>query len=231
MSPTYFGWKMNLGLRSYQAAHEWQKRMVRYRMNGMIRDTIFYTTHPHVITIGRDFQESCPLNIGETEVHQISRGGGITYHGPGQLVIYPIFDLRRRGRDLHTFIHNIEEGIIRAFDSYGLKCGRKEDHMGVWVKNRKIASIGVAVQRWISFHGAALNLTTDLNKFHMINPCGLTPETMTSAEKEINKKISLDDFASKLSDHYSQLFDTKFDDISMNELAEIIDLEESSQTL
>ncbi|MFH1699848.1 MAG: lipoyl(octanoyl) transferase LipB [Candidatus Zixiibacteriota bacterium] len=222
---------MNLGQRPYRAAHEWQKRMVRYRLNGMIRDTIFYTTHPDVITVGRDFKNSNPLNIGEVEVHQISRGGGITYHGPGQLVIYPIFDLRRRGRDLREFIHNIEEGIIRTFGDFGLKCGRNEDHMGVWVKDHKIASIGIAVQQWISFHGAAVNLTTNLKKFYMIDPCGLTPETMTNAEKEINQKITLDDFASNLSEHYSRIFDTKFDDIDMDELAEIIDLEDSSQSL
>lgn len=231
MAPTYFGWDMNLGTRSYKAALEWQNRMVRYRLNGMIRDTIFYTTHPHVITIGREYKDSCPLNIGDVEVHQISRGGGITYHGPGQLVVYPIFDLRRRGRDLRLFIDNIEEGIIRTLADYGLRCGRKNDHMGVWVKDHKIASIGVAVKSWISFHGAAINLTTDLSKFKMINPCGLTPETMTNAEKEIGIKISMDDFVAKLNEHYSQIFNTKFDEIEMEELAEIIDLEESSQTL
>lgn len=229
--PKFYGWQIFLGGRQYTAALEWQKRMVRYRENGIIRDTLFYMEHPDVITIGRDCADEEVAKLKNIEWHYITRGGGFTYHGPGQLVIYPIFDLRRRGKDLHKFIENIEEGIIRAFAGYGLKCRRRKDYTGVWVKNRKIASIGIAVKRWISFHGAAVNLTTDLKKFKVIDPCGLPPETMTSAKRELNRDIALEEFAGKLTAEFTDVFDTRFDDVDMEELAEMVQSEESSQSL
>jgi lipoate-protein ligase B len=229
--PKFYGWQIFLGGRRYKAALEWQKRMARYRENGIIRDTLFYMEHPDVVTIGRDYPDEDMSNLKGIEWHYITRGGGYTYHGPGQLVVYPIFDLRRRGKDLHKFIDDLEEGIIRTFAEYDLGCRRRKGHTGVWIKNRKIASIGVAVKRWISFHGAAINLTTDLKKFKVINPCGLPPETMTNAHAELKKKIPLKAFAGKLSEAYSEVFDTRFDDVDLDELAEMVQSEESSQSL
>ena len=231
MARRFYGWHIHLGSRPYEAALEWQVRMVRYRRTGIIRDTLFYMEHPDVVTIGRDEPEGEAARLTDVEVFRISRGGGFTFHGPGQLVIYPVFDLDRRGRDLHQFIRDIEEGIIRTFGAYGLSCRRHEKHTGVWVENRKIASIGIAVEHWISFHGAAVNLTTDLSKFKMINPCGLTPDVMTSAQKELGRDISQLDFAGKLSEAYADIFDTAFNEISLDELAEMVQAEESSQSL
>ena len=231
MPRRFNGWKIFLGRRSFGPTHEWQKRMVRYRRHGGIRDTLFHVEHPDVFTLGRDCPDVDTSRIKGIELVRINRGGNITYHGPGQLVVYPIFDLRRRGGDLHEFIQNLEVGIIRAFDTYGLKCRCNEGHTGVWVENRKIASIGIAVTQWISYHGAAVNLTTDLSKFAMINPCGLPPEVMTSAEKELGKKISLEEFAEALSNVYEEVYDTRFYDVDLDELTEIIRLEEASQTL
>lgn len=231
MKPRFHGWHIYLGNRPYRAALEWQKRMVRYRRNGTIRDTIFYLEHPDVITVGRDAEGEDLSKITGIELFKIARGGGVTYHGPGQLVVYPIFDLGRRGKNLHKFIRDIEEGIIRTFDTYGLSCQRHPEHTGVWVEDRKIASIGVAVARWISFHGAAINLTTDLEKFKLINPCGLAPETMTNAFSELNRKIDPIEFSAKLNEVYSEIFETKFYDVDLEELIEMVEAEESSQSL
>jgi lipoate-protein ligase B len=231
MTKAYYGWSTFLGRRSYAAALEWQDRMVRYRRNGSIRDTLFHFEHPDVITIGRDCKDVDLSRASGADVHRITRGGGMTYHGPGQLVVYPIFDLARRGRDLRRFITNLEEGIIRALAGYSLVCRRRNRYTGVWVGDRKIASIGVAVTQWISYHGAAINLTTDLARFNIINPCGLPPETMTSLQKETGKEIPLTEFAPKLSEAYAEIFDTDFQDLDLEELAEIARLEESSQSL
>jgi len=229
--PKFYGWQIYLGSRPYKAALEWQKRMVRYRKGGTIRDTLFYIEHPDVITAGRDVSDDQLTGLKGVELFRITRGGGVTYHGPGQLVVYPVFDLRRRGKDLHKFIRDLEEGIIRVFDGYGLKCRRHPEHTGVWVEDRKIASIGVAVSQWISFHGAAINLTTDLKRFYAIDPCGLKPETMTTAEKEMGRKIGLTEFADKLTEAYADIFETRFYDVDLDELAEMVQAEESSQSL
>lgn len=231
MTAAYYGWSIFLGSRPYTAALEWQTRMVRYRQNGSIRDTLFYFEHPDVITLGRDSRKADLSRTTGVEVHRITRGGGVTYHGPGQLVLYPVFDLARRGRDLRKFIRDLEEGIIRTLAGYGLAGKRRPKYTGVWIGDRKIASIGVAVSQWISYHGAAINLTTDLTKFHMIDPCGLPPETMTSLQKETGKVATPPQFALKLSEAYAGIFDTIFQDIDLEELAEIARLEESTQSL
>ncbi|NMC42353.1 MAG: lipoyl(octanoyl) transferase LipB [candidate division Zixibacteria bacterium] len=231
MARTYYGWHIFLGRREYAAALEWQNRMVRYRQHGSLRDTLFYIEHPAVVTVGRDCHNVDLSRASGIETHRITRGGGSTYHGPGQLVVYPIFDLTRRGRDLRRFVHDLEEGIIRALAEYGLSCGRREKYTGVWTGDRKIASIGVAVTQWVSFHGAAINLTTDLNGFRVINPCGLSPETMTSLERETGRAVALTDFAPHLTAAYADIFDTDFQEIDLEELAEIARLEESTESL
>ena len=231
MPPRYYGWKIFLGSRPYKAALEWQKRMVRYRYSGSIRDTLFSFEHPDVFTLGRDCGEVNPKDLAGLEYHRVTRGGGITYHGPGQLVMYPIFDLGRRGKDLRGFIRNLEEGIINACAGYGLACSRDPEHTGVWIEGRKLASIGVAVTHWISYHGAAINLTTDLKKFQKINPCGLNPELMTSLKQETGQDVPLPEFAERLAEAYGAIFDTSFQDISLDELGELVQLEESTQSL
>jgi lipoate-protein ligase B len=130
MTAAFYGWNIFLGRRPYAAALEWQKRMVRYRQNGSIRDTLFYLEHPDVITLGRDSRKADLSRAAGAEVHRITRGGGVTYHGPGQLVLYPVFDLARRGRDLRRFIHDLEEGIIQALAAYGLACQRRPRYTG-----------------------------------------------------------------------------------------------------
>jgi len=231
MKRRFYGWHIYLGSRPYRAALSWQERMVRYRSSGTIRDTIFYMEHPDVVTVGRDVPDDDLSKLKDIETFRITRGGGITYHGPGQLIVYPVFDLRRRGKDLHKFIRDIEEGIIMVLGTYGLKGDRHPKHTGVWVGKKKIASIGIAVKQWISFHGAAINLTTDLDKFKAINPCGLPPEIMTSTLSELEAEIAAIEFSARLTEAYTEVFDTQFDDLDMDELAEMIQSEESSQSL
>lgn len=231
MAKAFYGWSVFLGRRPYAAALDWQNRMVRYRRNGSLRDTLFHIEHPAVVTVGRDCQGVDLTRAAAVEVHHVTRGGASTYHGPGQLVVYPVFDLARRGKDLRRFIDDLEEGIIRALAGYGLPCGRREKHTGVWTGDRKIASIGVAVTQWVSFHGVAINLTTDLNGFSVIDPCGLPAETMTSLEKETGIAVALTDFAPRLTAAYADVFDTDFQDIDLDELAEIARLEESTESL
>ncbi len=231
MNHKYYGWTYFMGSRPYKAAHSFQEQMVKYRLHGSVRDTLFYLTHPDVFTLGKDTKDKDIPKMEGVECHRINRGGGVTYHGPGQLVVYPVFDLKRRGGDLHKFIHDIEEGIMQALDTFGIKCRRYDEHTGVWVKRKKIASIGIAVKRWVSYHGAAINLTTDLDKFKNINPCGLDPKIMTSAQLELGREIPLENFMERLTEVYAMIFDTAFYEVDIEELAEIIGMEESSTSL
>jgi lipoate-protein ligase B len=231
MKRRFYGWKLHLGIRPYKATLEWQKRMVRYRGNGTIRDTLMFLQHPHTITVGRDIKKDSLKGLDGVEVHYISRGGDVTYHGPGQLVVYPIIDLKRQGKDLHKFIRSVEQGIIAAFASYGLGCDRNPEHTGVWIGERKIASIGIAVRNWISYHGAAINLTTDLERFQAIRPCGLSPEVMTSALRELGVEITPVEFADTLALTFGEIFDTDFQEVDLEQLAEEAYLEESSRSL
>src|SRR5690606_8611091 len=144
--------------------------------------------HPHVITLGRAQQAlGNVLAPGEVEVIAVERGGDVTYHGPGQLVAYPIIKLGEGERDLHRFLRNLEDGMIRTLARHGIAAGRQPGKTGVWIDDRKIASIGIACRRWVTFHGLALNVTTDLGYFHRINPCGFQAEIMTSMARETGR--------------------------------------------
>jgi lipoate-protein ligase B len=216
------GWVMGLGRVDYELALTWQRGLVKLRREGMARDTILLLEHPPVITVGRDGHEE---NFKECKVDPffVERGGDVTYHGPGQLVGYFIFNLTRRGRDLHKFMADLQNGIVRTLDNYGVKASLGDEHTGVWVGKKKIASIGVAVKNWITFHGVAINLNTDLSEFTKINPCGLDAEIMTSLAKETGKKIKDEEFRQELVKNYSEVFDTRFDPITLDFIAEDVE--------
>ncbi|UCE23322.1 MAG: lipoyl(octanoyl) transferase LipB [Candidatus Zixiibacteriota bacterium] len=188
----------------------------------MARDTILMVEHPPVVTIGKDGHKENYESLDQ-EPFFIERGGDVTYHGPGQLVIYFIFNLARRGRDIHDFMAKIQDGIIHALAAIDIGAARGEEHTGVWVDGRKIASIGIAVKNWISFHGAAVNLNTDLAEFEQISPCGLDAEVMTSAAKLLDKEVDMEQFAGTLLDAYSKIFRTDFYDVKLEEIAEDIE--------
>jgi len=162
---------------------------------GEQRDALMLVEHPHVITVGR--RQGALANLlrpGDVEVVEVERGGDVTYHGPGQVVAYPILLLREGERDLHRFLRNLEEGMIRALARFEIEAGREPGKTGVWVAGgaRKIASIGIACRKWVTFHGLALNVSTDLAYFARIQPCGFDARVMTSMSAELGREVAME---------------------------------------
>jgi lipoyl(octanoyl) transferase len=195
---------------AYEAGLRLQERQVAEILEGTGRDTIFLLEHEPVYTIGRLRDQSSlrdPTSL-PYPVHETNRGGQATYHGPGQLVGYPIIDLNPRGRDLHEHLRKLEEVLIRSCKSFGVNAGRREGLTGVWVENRKLASIGVGVRKWISMHGFAINITNEsLPPFFAITPCGLDGVSMTSLESEAGLSISMQDAAAAVEKELRPIFD------------------------
>jgi lipoate-protein ligase B len=214
-----YGSVLWLGRVDYERAHIWQRKLVMMRKQGLSRDTIMMLEHPPVFTVGKSGKEENYLKLKDKAVF-VERGGDVTYHGPGQLVVYYIFDLSRREKNLHKFMENIQQGIIDTLFEYGITSKRGDEHTGIWVEDRKIASIGIAVKNWITFHGSAINLNTKLEDFEKINPCGLSSTVITSLKKELNREISMNEFCTKLINAYDNVFEMKFETIYKEEIAE-----------
>lgn len=187
----------HFGVADYQTVWQLQKERVESRLRGDTQDTLLMGEHLPVLTTGR---RTHPQNLLNTDIAliEVERGGDVTYHGPGQLIAYPIFLLPEGRRDLHQYLRNLEASIILTLADFGI-CGvRHPGWTGVWVRspedNRllKIASIGVAVKRWVTYHGLALNVSTDLDAFRSINPCGLESQVMTSMENVLKETITMD---------------------------------------
>ncbi len=173
-----------LGSFDYSAALELQYALVAARLRDEIADTLLLLEHPHVFTLGRGAHERFLLNPPpEVEIHRVSRGGQVTYHGPGQLVGYPILKLEGSDRDVIRYLRKLEEVIIDALTVCGVESQRRNGLTGVWIGNEKIASIGVGIRRWTTMHGFAINITTDLSYFDRIVPCGVEGCRMTSIAK------------------------------------------------
>lgn len=182
------------GLISYEAGLQLQEAHVQAILDGTGGDTIFLLEHQPVYTIGRLRDQSSLRDAASLPhpVHETNRGGQATYHGPGQLVGYPILDLTPRGRDLHEHLRKLEEALIRACARCGVTAGRRDGMTGVWVGNRKLASIGVGVRKWISMHGFAINITDEsLAPFFAITPCGLDGVRMSSLESETGRPVTV----------------------------------------
>ena len=170
----------DLGRMPYGAAFDLQRKLVDQRKRGEIPDQLLFVEHPHVVTMGRNAHESNVLASPEIleragiELHETDRGGDVTYHGPGQIVGYPIVDLREWKRDVRSYVQAIEQVIVDTLASFGIASHSDPKEIGVWTEKGKIAAIGVHISRWVTSHGFALNLDTDLNYFRYIVPCGLT---------------------------------------------------------
>ena len=194
---------------AYRPALELQEKSVAARAAGEMEDTIFLLEHEPVYTIGRKRDRS---SLGDAPlpypVEEINRGGQATFHGPGQLVGYFIFDLQKLTPDLHVFLRWIEEGLITLLDGYGLAAQRRESLTGVWIEDRKIASIGVGVRKWITMHGFGLNVGSDLSGFAAITPCGIQGVTMTSISREVGREISVDDVAKQATQVFRACYDS-----------------------
>ena len=199
------GYLVDLGTMEYGEALEIQRDLAVKRARGEVPDTLVLVEHPHVITLGRKTTQP-NLRPQSIPVFQIERGGDATYHGPGQVVGYPVVLLS--DHDVRRHVKSLEETVIRTVGSYGIDGERVDGHPGVWVKGKKLASIGVAVTDWVTYHGFALNVNTDLSYFELIRPCGLDPSTMTSMEKIIGREVSLGEVKGRIARDWSAVTGT-----------------------
>ncbi|HMH83202.1 MAG TPA: lipoyl(octanoyl) transferase LipB [Gemmatimonadales bacterium] len=174
------------GVVPYAAALAWQRSLAQARLAGhLMHDVLLLLEHPPVVTLGRTARGAHVLRPDGVDVFEIERGGDVTFHGPGQLVGYPILDLTGHKPDLHWYLRTLERALIAALAELGIPAGRNPGATGVWTDNRKIASIGVHVKQWVTWHGFALNVTTDLSQFGRIVPCGIPGVEMTSVAREL----------------------------------------------
>jgi lipoate-protein ligase B len=192
----------DLGCRPYGEVLDLQRRLCRARQDGLVaEDLLLYVEHDPVVTLGRGTQDSSlpippdTIRARGVEVFEVERGGDVTFHGPGQLVGYPILDLAHHRKDLHWYLRAVEEALIQALGALGVPAERREGLTGVWTAGRKIASIGIHVKQWVTFHGFALNVSTDLDYFDLIVPCGIQGVTMTSVARELGPRAPRDPLA------------------------------------
>ena len=185
-------WIADFGRRPYAGMLEIQRAVARARISGEIpQDVLILVEHPPVVTLGRSSKDAHLLSNPEqlrargVEIFEVERGGDVTFHGPGQLVGYPIVDLKRHKQDLHWYLRRIEDVLIQALGAFDIPAGRVEKYTGVWTGGRKIASIGVHARDWVTWHGFALNVSTELSYFDLIVPCGIPDVRMTSVEREL----------------------------------------------
>ncbi len=203
---------VDLGLTAYQPTWELQQKIFDLRANKKIIDVLLLTEHHHVYTLGKSGDKThllagqMELQASGADVYHIDRGGDVTYHGPGQLVGYPILDLSHYYLDLHRYLRDIEEILIRTLKDFGIKGHREENYTGVWAGSDKIAAIGVKVSRWITMHGFSLNVNTKLSYFDRIIPCGIFHKGITSMERILGNEVSIQDVIKSVSSHFGDVF-------------------------
>lgn len=210
----------------YGEAWTLQRELFDARLAGTIDDVLLLLEHPHTYTIGKSGGED-HLLVNEQElaqrgitVYRIDRGGDITYHGPGQLVGYPIFDLNQHYRDAHRYLRDLEEVLIRTLADYGVEASRIPGLTGVWVRDEKIAAIGVKVSRWITMHGFAFNINTDLQLFSSIIPCGIVHKGVTSLARLLSRPLDLREVAGRVMMHTGTVFQLGTEEMTLRQLVE-----------
>ncbi|MCX7799743.1 MAG: lipoyl(octanoyl) transferase LipB [Fimbriimonadales bacterium] len=214
----------DLGTTPYQACFELQRRLAALVASGERPPTLLLVQHPPVLTLGASFHEENLLLPTELyrelgiEVCRTDRGGDVTYHGPGQLVAYPIFPLELAGRDLHRWLRELEETLIRTVAAFGLAGRRFPPHTGVWVGDRKIAAIGVKVRRWVSYHGIALNCDNDLSPFQWIVPCGIRDYGVTSLSEECGRRVECGEAARAFAEAVQVVFGLRLRQVGTEDL-------------
>ena len=221
-------WVVRLGRMSYEECLELQREVARQRITGAIpEDVLLLVEHPPVVTLGRSSKQknliSSPdfLRSRGVELFEVERGGDVTFHGPGQLVGYPVFDLKRHKQDLHWYLRSVEEAIIRVIGEYGIPGERSTGYTGVWTRGRKIASIGVHARDWVTWHGFALNVSTDLSYFDLIVPCGIVGVEMTSIAKETGSAVDFDSVASMAAQHFGAVFGLPVAEVTVESLGSL----------
>ena len=195
------------GLIEYSQALEKQMQILELVKNDSSQERIVFCRHPSVVTLGRA-SEAQDILSWQGPTFEVQRGGRATYHGPGQIVVYPILDLNKRNKDLHALLRALENLCIASLQAYGLQAkGGIKDATGVWIENKKIASIGIAAKNWISYHGMAINIEKDPLAFQGISACGFGQGVMTSLEEVLNQNVALQDFSKILKQKIDSYFD------------------------
>jgi len=203
----------HLGLADYADGLCVQRERVAARKADVIPDTLLLLEHPHVYTLGRNAKKDNILLSSEqlatrgVQVFEIDRGGDVTYHGPGQLVGYPILDLAQHRRDIAWYMRSLEEVLIAVAQDYGIEAGRFAGAPGVWVGNDKLAALGVHISRWVTSHGFAFNVNTDLRYFNWIVPCGLRDKGVTSLQKLSGRRVEMSEVIARVVCHFGKVFE------------------------
>jgi lipoate-protein ligase B len=218
-------WIERLGVMDYARALDFQRAVAKARIAAEIpEDVLLLLEHPPVVTLGRSSKEAhllaspALLAARGVELYEVERGGGVTFHGPGQLVGYPIIDLTRHRKDLHWYLRQVEESLIVALAAFGIAAERNPGLTGVWTQGRKIASIGVHARDWVTWHGFALNVSTDLSYFDLMVPCGIQAVTMTSIEKEIARDVPMEEVEEEVVKAFGAVFDLTPKSLAANAL-------------
>jgi len=230
-----------LGLVGYAEAWDLQKRLVAARKAEALENVLLLCEHPHVITLGRNAKRE-NLLVSEhvlrqkgVELHATDRGGDITYHGPGQIVGYPILNLSAIRRDVVWYVRMLEEAMIRATAELGVPAGREAGKTGVWVTSgkdaEKLAAIGVHISRWVTSHGFAYNVSTDLRYFDLIVPCGIADRRATSLEKLLGRGVNQKEVAARIAGHLGNLFGLQMTETAPQELLEKLEHAEQGATV
>ncbi len=203
-----------LGTVGYQAALDLQTRLVEERKQGLIPDQLLLLEHPAVITLGARnhnsrsnvLESAESLALKGVALFESGRGGDVTYHGPGQLVGYPIMELPRDRRDVHRYVRDLEEVLLQAVSDFGITASRIPGLTGIWVEDSKLAAIGVRISRWVTSHGFALNVSTDLSNFGLIVPCGISDKGVTSMERLLGRPVPMDEVADSVVRRFALVF-------------------------
>ncbi len=224
MESDHKGYIIDLGLMDYKEGWALQHQLWFKRVNGELPDILLILEHPHVITLGRRGTLSY-LNVSQEiletlkiPLFHVERGGEVTYHGPGQMVVYPILDLKGYGYRVVQYVDQLEEVVLDLLSEFGIKGNRDSSNRGVWVKGEKIASIGVAIKRWVSFHGLSLNYQTDLKYFELITPCGLKGLKMTSMAKILGEEICRERLVERVCFHFKKIFHRDWEEKNLSEV-------------
>jgi lipoyl(octanoyl) transferase len=233
---------VDLGRIGYERAWDLQKRIVAARKLALIPDVLLLCEHPHVITMGRNgraehlLASEKMLETRGVEFQATNRGGDITYHGPGQIVAYPILNLAEIRRDVGWYVRQLEEAMIRTSAEYGITAERREGRTGIWVNvtsadgsadEEKLGAIGVHISRWVTSHGLAYNVSTDLSYFDLIVPCGIAGKRATSLNHLLNREVEMNNVAPKLVRHMGDCFEREMRAISAAELESALATQET----
>lgn len=219
---------INIGKTRYADAWDLQRKIFTARLEKNISDVLLFTEHEPVYTLGKGADENHvlanddELREKKIDLFHIDRGGDVTFHGPGQIVGYPILDLSHYYHDIHRYLRDIEEVLIRTLSDYGIHAERSDGFTGVWVKNEKIAAIGVKVSRWITMHGFAFNVSTDLSYFDRIIPCGIFHKGVTSLQQILQRDFLLEEVEEHIAHHFGDVFKAEIVQTTPEELHELI---------